>query len=133
MTFVVCHGAKRRWRLKVLNEVERKYLCGTARALPSWFHPHVLVIRLAAFFSGVGAGAVLSLVRHKGEMTLEALQEFEKKYFAGELEQHFKSEVLSPGDNTGPLKVVKGQTFKSMVIDSGASATARASIFFGPV
>eukprot|EP00904_Undaria_pinnatifida_P002486 jgi/Undpi1/12238/HiC_scaffold_5.g01914.m1 len=62
-------------------------------------------------------GKVLKYL-HKGEMTLEALQEFEKKYFAGELEQHFKSEVLSPGDNTGPLKVVKGQTFKSMVIDS---------------
>ncbi|CAM9865495.1 unnamed protein product, partial [Laminaria digitata] len=56
---------------------------------------------------------------HKGELTLEGLEEFERKYFAGELEEHFKSEVLSKGDAAEPLKVVKGQSFKSMVVDSG--------------
>ena len=64
-------------------------------------------------------------VSHKGELTLKGLEEFERKYFAGELEEHFKSEVVSAGDDAGPLKVVKRQSFKSMVVDNGASNPLR--------
>ncbi|CAN0119027.1 unnamed protein product, partial [Ectocarpus fasciculatus] len=52
------------------------------------------------------------------DYTVENLQAFERSYFAGELEPFTKSEPLSPTDEAGPLKVVKADSFRRIVIDN---------------
>lgn len=64
----------------------------------------------------------VSLGSHDRELTLEALKEFEGRYFAGELKPHVKSEVLLEADTWGPVKVVKGKSFKKMVVENGELA-----------
>lgn len=58
-------------------------------------------------------------LRHDGELTVEGLEEFERRYFAGELRPHTKSETVSEEDEVGPVKRVKAASFERMVIDNG--------------
>lgn len=60
-----------------------------------------------------------SAIRHDGDLTVEALEEFETRYFAGELRRHTKSEALSEDDELGPVKTVKTGSFRRMVVDNG--------------
>lgn len=50
---------------------------------------------------------------------MEGLEEFERRYFAGELRPHTKSEALSERDEVGPVMTVKAASFERMVIDNG--------------
>ena len=52
-------------------------------------------------------------------MTLEGLQEFTRRFFGGELKPHSKSEALAETDGAGTVKIVKGQSFESIVMDNG--------------
>ncbi|CAN0016129.1 unnamed protein product [Scytosiphon promiscuus] len=57
--------------------------------------------------------------RYDGEeFTAEGLQEFERRYFAGELRPHLKTEALSPSDEAGALKTVKAASFERIVIEN---------------
>ena len=58
-------------------------------------------------------------LRHDGELTVEGLEEFERRYFAGELRPHTKSETVSEEDEVGPVKRVKAASFERMVIENG--------------
>eukprot|EP00752_Nemacystus_decipiens_P002737 g2556.t1 len=71
-----------------------------------------------AFIVAPGDDGKVIKYRHDGELTLEALEEFERRYFAGELRPHTKSEALSEEDELGLVKKVKATSFKRMVIDT---------------
>ncbi|CAN0434560.1 unnamed protein product, partial [Hapterophycus canaliculatus] len=53
------------------------------------------------------------------DFTVEGLQEFERRFFAGELRPHLKTEAVSPADEAGPLKTVKAASFERLVLDNG--------------
>jgi len=55
---------------------------------------------------------------HTGEMTSSSMTAFVKDMLAGKVEPELKSEELSEDDTTGPVVVVKGKSFKEIVMDS---------------
>lgn len=63
----------------------------------------------------------------EGDIGLDALLAFEEKFMAGELTPSLKSEEPSDEDLSEAVKVVKGKSFQSMVIDNGKS---RSGFFF---
>lgn len=62
---------------------------------------------------------MFSRTSFEGEITADALLAFEQKFAAGELKPSLKSEEPSEEDLKEPVKVVKGKSFKSMVLDTG--------------
>lgn len=67
----------------------------------------------------------------EGAFDHDALLAFEEKFFAGELSPSLKSEEPSDEDLAEPVKVVKGKSFQSLVMDSGEDETSlNSSEFF---
>lgn len=60
-----------------------------------------------------------NLSYNEEEVTLEGLQEFSRRFFDGELKPYLKSEALADTDAAGVVKVVKGKSFESVVMDNG--------------
>jgi len=74
-------------------------------------------------------GAVKKFLHDGGELTKDAILKFEKDYFAGNLKPFLKSEEPAPEDTAAPVKVVKGKTFKPIVIDTDKDVII---IFYAP-
>lgn len=49
---------------------------------------------------------------------MEGVTAFVTAFFSGELKAHLKSEAASPDDLTGPVKVVKGESFLDVVVNN---------------
>eukprot|EP00903_Cladosiphon_okamuranus_P012417 g11636.t1 len=71
-----------------------------------------------AFLVAPGDEGKILKYRYDGELTVEGLEDFEGRFFAGDLSPHTKSEALSEEDELGPVKTVKAASFKRMVIDN---------------
>eukprot|EP00611_Tribonema_gayanum_P027085 TRINITY_DN6599_c0_g1_i1.p1 TRINITY_DN6599_c0_g1~~TRINITY_DN6599_c0_g1_i1.p1 ORF type:complete len:179 (-),score=22.26 TRINITY_DN6599_c0_g1_i1:1158-1694(-) len=64
-----------------------------------------------------------------GCLSKGSIQYFRREYYNGNLKPYFKSEELATEDLAAPVKVVKGKTFKPIVIDTDKDVII---IFYAP-
>lgn len=57
--------------------------------------------------------------RFFGNISADSLLAFQDQYFKGELKPTLKSEEPSEEDTMEPVKVLKGKSFSSMVLENG--------------
>lgn len=60
-------------------------------------------------------------------MTVDSLSDFEEKFEAGKLSPTLKSEEPAEEDLAEPVKVLKGKSFKELVLDNGEGDVMRRS------